>query len=160
MDATTMQSTRSLIKRLRADFPGYKFESSNGFWWSAHQQAIHFDPLAEHSTVYSLHELSHAILGHQGYEYDIDLVKLERDAWDYARRILAPEYGVTMDSDIIQNNLDTYRDWLHARSQCPECEATGLQTRQRYYRCLACGHQWRVNEARICALRRYSLQSK
>ncbi len=160
MDAITMQSTRSLIKRLRGDFPGFTFESSNSFWWSASQQTIHFDPTAEHSTAYSLHELSHAILGHHGYEYDIDLVKLERDAWDYAKRILATEYDATIDTDIIQNNLDTYRDWLHARSECPSCEATGLQTKQRLYRCLACGHQWRVNEARICALRRYSLQTK
>lgn len=155
-----MQSTRSLIKRLREDFPGFTFESSDSFWWSASRQTIHFDPTAEHSTAYSLHELSHAILDHHGYEYDIDLVKLERDAWDYAKRILATEYNTTISTSIIQNNLDTYRDWLHARSECPSCEATGLQTKQRLYRCLACGHQWRVNEARICALRRYSLQTK
>ncbi len=155
-----MQSTRSLIKRLRGDFPGFTFESSDGFWWSASKRTIHFDASAENSTVYSLHELSHAILDHKGYEYDIDLVKLERDAWDYARRILATEYDVTIDETVIQNNLDTYRDWLHARSTCPACDATGLQTKQRTYRCLACGHLWSVNEARICALRRYSLQTK
>lgn len=155
-----MQSTHSLIKQLREDFPGYTFESSDSFWWSAARKTIHFDPSADHSTVYSLHELSHALLDHHGYEYDIDLVKLERDAWDYAKRILSSEYDITIDDTIVQDNLDTYRDWLHARSQCPSCEATGLQTKQRSYRCLACGHQWRVNEARICALRRYSLQTK
>lgn len=155
-----MQSTRSLIKQLRGDFPGYTFESSDNFWWSANHQTIHFDPTATNSAVYSLHELSHALLEHSGYEYDIDLVKLERDAWDYAKRILSPEYNVAIEDTIIQDNLDTYRDWLHARSQCPACEATGLQTKQRAYHCLACGHQWRVNEARICALRRYSLQPK
>lgn len=155
-----MPSTRSLIKRLRADFPGYTFESSTGFWWSASKRTIHLDPHAPHSDMYSLHELSHAILDHNGYEYDIDLVKLERDAWEYAKKVLADEYDTAIDEQLVQDNLDTYRDWLHARSTCPDCEAIGLQTRQRSYRCLACGHQWRVNEARICALRRYPVTTK
>lgn len=155
-----MPSTHSLLNRLRRDFPGFRFEKSTGFWWSAAGQTIHIDPLADNCDVFTLHELSHAILGHRGYEYDIDLVKLERDAWEYARNILGPEYDIALDEQIIQDNLDTYREWLHARSTCPDCEATGLQTKQQTYRCLACGHLWRVNEARLCALRRYSLQTK
>lgn len=155
-----MPSTHSLYKRLKSDFPGYKFVKSNGFWWSAATQTIHLDPLADNYEAFSLHELSHAILEHQGYEYDIDLVKLERDAWHYAKNTLAVEYDIPIDEQTIQDNLDTYRDWLHARSSCPDCEAIGLQTKQQTYRCLACGHQWRVNDARICALRRYSLQTK
>lgn len=160
MDVTTMPSTRSLLNQLRSDFPGFRFEKSTGFWWSTTNRTIHVDPLADNHEVFTLHELSHAILGHQDYEYDIDLIKLERDAWEYARNTLASEYNITINERIIQENLDTYREWLHARSSCPDCEATGLQTRQQTYRCLACGHTWRVNEARLCALRRYSLQTK
>lgn len=151
---------RSLVKQLKADYPEFDFAMATGFWWSASDNTIHLDPTATNSAVFSLHELSHAILGHSGYESDIDLVKLERDAWDYARQTLGPRYDIAIDNDLAEGNLDTYRDWLHSRSTCPDCEATGLQTLHRSYRCLACGHQWRVNEARICALRRYSIQTK
>ena len=58
--------------------------------------------------------------------------------------------------DFIEEHLDTYRDWLHARSSCPDCTATGYQTDASTYACPACSHTWRVNEARICQLRRYS----
>ncbi len=155
-----MPSISSLIKQLRADFPGYTFTPAHEFWWSGKKSTIFYDPDTGSSLAFTLHELSHAILGHEGYERDIELLKLERDAWSYATRILASEYHVTISDDTVQDNLDTYRHWLHARSRCPECDTTGLQTKDHLYRCLACGHPWRVNEARLCALRRYSLQTK
>jgi hypothetical protein len=160
MDVTTMPSTRSLLNRLRIDHPQFAFEPASEFWWSAAKRTIYIDPDAPHTQAFSLHELSHALLDHQGYEYDIDLIKLERDAWEYARTELAPLYQLEIDEQVIQVNLDTYRDWLHARSTCPDCSATGIQTKGQAYRCIACGHTWRVNEARLCALRRYSLSTK
>ncbi len=155
-----MRSMKTLFRQLERDFPELKFEQSDNFWWSARERVIHIDQSHQHSELFSLHELSHALLDHSGYRYDIDLIKLERDAWDYAKHTLAPKYGVAMDEQVVQDNLDTYRDWLHARSSCPECESTGLQTKEQLYRCLDCGHRWRTNEARVCALRRYSLATK
>ena len=155
-----MPSTRLLIKKLQRDFSEYTFEPANGFWWSAAKATIFYDPKSTDRDAFTLHELSHAILQHQGYERDIELLKLERDAWKYAQETLAHRYDVTISAETVQDNLDTYRHWLHARSTCPECQTTGIQTRNSDYRCLACGHHWRVNEARLCALRRYSLQTK
>ena len=155
-----MPLTRSTIRKLQRDYPEYHFETANGFWWSATKETIFYDPTAQNSDTFTLHELSHALLDHSGYTRDVELLKLERDAWEYARTTLANRYGTTINEEIIQENLDTYREWLHARSRCPKCETTGLQTKDSLYRCLACGHQWRVNEARLCALRRYSLQTK
>jgi hypothetical protein len=155
-----MPSISSLLKSLRQDYPELTFESADEFWWSGAKQTVFYDPKAADATAYSLHELSHALLRHEGYERDIELIKLERDAWAYAKNTLAPQYDIEIDDDLIQDNLDTYRTWLHARSMCPDCEATGLQMKHQQYRCLACGHTWRVNEARLCALRRYSLQAK
>jgi hypothetical protein len=34
-----------------------------------------------------------------------------------------------------------------------------LQSKHLEYRCVACGHHWKVNEARVCALRRYLITS-
>ena len=160
MDATTMRSINWLLNNLRSDFPEITFAPGADFLWSAGKKTISFDPGTDNSPAYTLHELSHAILNHQGYERDIELLKLERDAWECTRATLAPRYGISIDYDLIQDNLDTYRSWLHARSLCPECETTGIQTKQRHYKCIACGHVWRVNEARLCALRRYSLATK
>ena len=155
-----MPSMTTLFKRLQRDFPEFLFEKSDDFWWSATQRTVHINLAGEHSKLFSLHELSHALLDHSGYTRDIDLIKLERDAWEYAKNVLAPRYDIDMDEQIVQDNLDTYREWLHARSTCPACDATGLQSKQQLYHCLDCGHKWRANEARLCALRRYSLQTK
>jgi len=155
-----MRSIDSLIKHLRVDYSQFSFELSDKFFWSAKKQTVYFDQTDENSEAFCLHELSHALLGHQGYERDMELIKMERDAWEYAMTELAPLYAITIDDEIVQGNLDTYREWLHARSTCPMCEATGIQTKQQYYSCLACGQTWRANEARLCALRRYSVQTK
>ncbi len=155
-----MPSMTSLFKRLERDHPAFTFRRADGFWWSAADETIYVDTTAAHSDHFSLHELSHALLGHSGYHYDIDLVKLERDAWEYAKTVLAPRYNIEINKDIVEDNLDTYREWLHARSTCPACSATGIQSKQHDYRCLDCGQPWRANEARSWALRRASLQTK
>lgn len=160
MDATTMLSMRSLVKKLQKDFPEFIFESSTEFWWSATNNTVHYDLKTADGNAFLLHELSHAVLGHVGYQCDIDLIKLERDAWEYAKSSLGPHYDAPIDESTAEDNLDTYREWLHSRSTCPDCSATGLQMKQQHYRCLDCGAIWRVNEARLCSLRRYSLQTK
>lgn len=160
MDAIIMPSINWLLNRLKNDYPELTFTPADEFLWSAVKKTVYFNPEATNSIAYTLHELSHALLDHRGYERDIELIKLERDAWDYTSRSLASAYKVTIDSDLIQDNLDTYREWLHSRSSCPECNATGLQRKYRRYQCITCGNTWRVNEARVCALRRYSLQTK
>lgn len=152
-----MPSMRSLLNSLRGDYPQFSFEPADEFWWSASRQCVYYNPKADQPEAFILHELSHAILGHSGYTYDINLIKLERDAWELAQNSLSQKYNVSIKEDIVQENIDTYRTWLHARSKCPECEATGIQTRTHNYICLACGHPWQANEARVKALRRYSL---
>ena len=160
MDATTMPSTSSLLSQLISDYPSFHFEIGSEFLWSSRKQTIYYDPTVDHCNDFTLHELSHALLNHTGYKMDIELLKLERDAWEHAQTTLAPLYGHEIDETVIQDNLDTYREWLYARSKCPDCESIGLQSKSFHYRCLACGHTWKVNEARLCALRRYSLTTK
>lgn len=135
----------------------YAFTSGDHFKWSPSSREIVYDPAAENSQAHILHELAHALLGHCDYDRDIQLIAIERDAWQYAQETLSSDYAVTITDDIIQDSLDTYRDWLHARSTCPGCQTTGLQDKKYHYRCVACGHKWRVNDARICGLRRHSL---
>lgn len=148
-----MPSMSSLLEQLQLDYPQWQFEAGDHFAWLSGDQSIAYNP-AE-NPAYLLHEVAHGLLDHQGYERDIDLLKMERDAWDAALDKLSPLYEVPISEDLIQDNLDTYRDWLHARSLCPNCSSVGYQVKQSTYTCPACQGKWRVNEARTCGLRRY-----
>ena len=156
MDVTTMPTTDSLLHKLTRQFPHLTFHEGDDFHWSPTEKSIYFiadDPLLNERL---LHEVSHAQLKHASYTRDIELIAMERDAWGYARITLAPAYDITIDSSVIEDDLDTYRHWLHARSTCPKCSATGIQTKALEYTCVACRGTWRVNTATGCALRRYT----
>jgi len=150
-----MLSTSSLASKLATDFPDYTFTPAKEFLWSPEKQTVFYIAGSTDASSF-LHELAHAVLHHQSYTRDIELLEMERAAWLQAE-VLAKGYGVTVTPDTVEDSLDTYRDWLHARSTCPGCEATGVQTKKNEYKCIACRTKWRVNDARICALRRYTL---
>lgn len=153
-----MPSTLSLIQKLAKDFPNIRFLEADAFQWSSDTKTISYNPTDKTVLGHTLHELAHAILDHRAYTRDIELLKMEREAWNYAQHELAPKYDVVVGDELREEALDSYRDWLHARSTCPNCKATGLETTKHLYKCPACRHTWRVNEARLCGLKRYSVQ--
>lgn len=141
---------------MQLDYPAYTFIEGADFHWQPTTKTIHFvngdDP------AFLLHELAHAILDHSTYRRDIALIDIERDAWQLARTSLASKYLVLVSEATVEDALDTYRDWLHARSSCPACHATGVQTASHQYHCLVCNCDWRVNGALSCRLRRQKIQ--
>lgn len=152
-----MPSIASLISNLADHYPALRFTPGEVCDWHPDSQTITYRPDAPAADI--LHEVGHALLGHADFSRDIQLLAMERDAWEHARTVVAPRYGLTIDETTVDTALDSYRDWLHARSQCPSCSATGVQTARQRYRCLACQTEWRVNDARQCALRRYSTKN-
>lgn len=154
-----MPSTTSVLSQLKNSYPQFSFKKGTYFLWSSSDNTIYYDGSIDDRSVFLLHELSHALLGHNSYERDIELIIMERQAWDNAIK-LSSKYGLAISNDIVQSNLDSYRDWIHARSTCPVCKANGVQTEKYIYTCPVCGHKWRVNEARTCALRRYSKKTQ
>jgi len=152
-----MPSITSILKLLKSNYPQFSFEQGGDFLWSSSNNTIYYDNNAENSAVFLLHELSHALLGHSNYDRDIQLVIMERQAWDYTIK-LAPQYNITVSDDMVQSTLDSYRDWMHKRSTCPKCHAIGSQTNRYIYKCPACNNNWQVNEARTCDLRRYNIK--
>ena len=153
-----MPSIISLISKLRTDFPEISFVEGIDFHWSPEEKIVYY-PSNSNDTASLLHELAHATLNHVNYSRDIQLIELERDAWSMANLHYAQRYDVKITEDEIENALDSYRDWLHARSTCPNCSAVGIQTALKLYRCLVCHTNWQVNEARTCALRRYKVRT-
>ena len=149
-----MPKMPSLSKALQATFPHLVFEVSDDFHWSPETNTVHYR-IDEELPDELLHETAHGLLGHTHYEHDVDLLKIERDAWSYAQNELAPRFDIAITDVTIEDALDSYRDWLHARSSCPHCSQTGIQTDKKTYKCLACNALWHPNEARRCALRRY-----
>ncbi len=152
-----MPSTASILEKIKSDHPQFIFKPGQDFMWSSSENTIYYDTSIDNQPVYLLHELSHALLGHSYYDRDIELISMERQAWDYTVK-LGPSYGIDVANDIVQTNLDSYRNWMHERSICPECESSGLQIKKNIYTCPCCNHAWKVNEARACALRRYDIK--
>jgi Zn finger protein HypA/HybF involved in hydrogenase expression len=149
----------SLIYKLKSTHTDIHFHEDEEFLWSPTTRTIFYNKSLAHAPLLLLHELSHALLDHREYKRDIELVAMETAAWEKVK-IIADGYNVRVYETVIQDHLDTYREWLHARSSCPHCSANGYQTEKSIYTCPACSHVWKVNEARICALRRYSLSAK
>jgi hypothetical protein len=142
-----------ILSQLIKDYPSLKFIEGDDFRWSPEISTIFYKNDGDEALL--LHELGHALLHHQDYDRDVTLLTMERDAWDKARTL---PYSVAITDDTVQDHLDTYRKWLHARSTCPTCSANGQQVKKFSYHCIACGADWRVNEARLCGLKRYTIK--
>lgn len=151
MAVTSTRLTTSLAKQLHSDFPAITFTAGDIFMWSPQNQQVTY--VAGDNCQSLLHETAHALLHHSHFSRDIELLDMERQAWDHAREI-APRYGISIAIDTVEGHLDTYRSWMHKRSLCPRCNLNGIQTSQQQYSCLSCHHVWRVNDARSCRLER------
>lgn len=84
-----------------------------------------------------LHEIGHARLKHCDYGADLKRLKMERAAWEEAQK-LARRYNLEIDEDFIEEKLDTYREWLHNKSKCPQCGMTRCQGADGEYFCPVC----------------------
>jgi hypothetical protein len=148
-----------IAHKIEADYPQFNFVHAKTACWSPRDNEVHYTLGKTYSMAGLFHELGHALLGHQHYQTDLDLLNKEIAAWEHAV-ILAPHYGTTINLNHIQDCLDTYRDWLHKRSTCPTCRANGLQTGPQIYSCLNCGHAWQVSSSRFCRPYRRSTSMK
>lgn len=151
MPSTTLLET---LKKAHADIT---FVSGDQFEWNPTERIITYDPEDDFFDAHLLHEVSHAVLAHTSYDRDIDLIGMERDAWQHARLELSSRYSVEIPGELLHHDMDTYRDWLHSRSTCPHCGSSGIQIKKQIYKCVTCRKDWKVNEARNCQLRRYGI---
>lgn len=140
----------AFVSKLRRDFPSLRFVESPLASWSHQGKTVYFSTAHDQSDKWTtLHELGHALLGHSDFTSDADLLQKEVEAWDKAVK-LGKKYRITVDPEHIQSCLDTYRDWLHKRSNCPNCGCHGLQQNKALYRCPGCQTMWKVGNNRFC----------
>ena len=126
----------ALIEQIRKDYPNLTFKDGKKFSFRP-PKTITIDPKEPHMELLLLHELGHATLGHADYKTHIDRLKMESEAWERAKE-LAQRYNIEYDEDLAQNELDTYRNWLHKKSSCPICGLTRFQTPDSKYHCPRC----------------------
>ena len=136
---------QELLARLKADFPEFHWKTGKKFSFRA-PRTITFvqspeNPPARVQNNYALqllHELGHARLGHRDFATDAERLKMECAAWAEAKQLCA-RYGIKYDGEFVEEELDSYRDWLHQKSRCPDCGLTRYQTKDGKYHCPICG---------------------
>ncbi|MEJ0073136.1 MAG: hypothetical protein WDN27_03600 [Candidatus Saccharibacteria bacterium] len=108
---------QALIKRLRTEFPDLQFVAGQQFYWSPATGEIFYKTGADSETARwsLLHETGHALLSHQTYQADFELLQLEIAAWDRARD-LATSLDISIDEDHIQG-LPRHLPRLAAQAQ-------------------------------------------
>lgn len=158
MPKTATNNFNKLLSRLKTDFPQFNFQANQEFHWSPTERTIFFNQNEVHAADLLLHELAHAVLGHDGYNYDAELIKKELAAWQYSQTNFYPQYKTKFNQALADEYLDYYRNWLYERSLCPNCGLTGQQTTQGHYTCLTCQNRWQPNPAKQTALRRRQIK--
>lgn len=132
--------------------PHIQFKETNTFYWSPEKLTVYYNakdlPKPE-GTWALIHETAHALLQHKSYSYDLDLIILELQAWEKAKK-LGSSISVNIDENHIQDCMDTYRNWQYHRSTCPYCTHSGMQIDKTTYQCINCLAKWIVSQSRFC----------
>ena len=133
-----MPSLNSLANKLHKDYPDVTFTPGEGFRFSPPTTVV-YNPSG--SKLELLHELGHYLIKKNTYTSDIELIRIESEAWAKAKE-LCPKYRVKWDEDFAEDHLDTYRNWLHVVSLCKYCQLAGYQDESGLYHCPLCGAKW------------------
>lgn len=133
-----------ILNKIQNDYPNLKFEPGQAACWAPEDNTVFYGtPFTEKEAWALYHEIGHATSEHKSFNSDVDLILKEVDAWEKAKNI-AGRYKMTIDSDFIEGCLDSYRDWLHKRSTCPNCKQKGINKDSGSYCCLNCQASWTV----------------
>lgn len=133
-----MPSLNKLVARLRQDYPELNITSGECAKFTPPRSIFY---AKDTTPIELLHELGHYLIKRTSYTSDIELVRIESEAWAKAED-LCKTYGVKWDDDLAQDRLDTYRNWLHVVSLCINCQLAGYQDETGIYHCPLCGKKW------------------
>lgn len=127
---------QDFLKKIKSAYPEFVFKPGKRFLFRP-KNTIFYDEDAEYFELLLLHELGHALLGHYDFATGLSRLKMECAAWDKARS-LAEQFDVDVYEDVIQDKIETYREWLHDRLICPDCGLIRLETKDQNFICPRC----------------------
>ena len=127
---------RNLIKKIVQTHPELTFRRGKRFAFRPPTTVI-IGPFEPNYLLLFCHELGHALCMKHSFATDIERLKIERLAWEEAKKICI-QYLIPYDEDFVEDQLDSYRDWLHAKSKCKKCGLTRYQTKNGQYHCPYC----------------------
>ena len=142
-----------VIEKLTNSYPNLQIKPGKTYYWSPGDTSVYVakGDKSPEGIWALLHETGHAILQHERYFTDIELLQMEVEAWDQAQQLMKVlDIDGEIDEDHIQDCLDSYRDWLHKRSLCPDCTLSGIQTKPDTYTCVFCHRKWKVSADLFC----------
>lgn len=129
------------IEQVSKDFPQFKIREGKRFKYRfpglIQYERPEGNKMNTEFGLQVLHEVGHAILEHKNFKTDPERLKMERAAWEEARK-LCERYNIIYDEELVEMKMDTYRDWLHQRSKCKKCGLTRYQTKDGEYHCPNC----------------------
>lgn len=125
-----------LKEQVAADWADLRFIQGRKFAFRP-PRTIVIGPAEPHDSLLFLHEVGHAISGHRSFSTGVERLKMEAEAWEKARE-LAAKYGVEWDEEVAQEELDSYREWVHRKARCPKCGLTRYQAPDGTYHCPMC----------------------
>ncbi|MBR3368560.1 hypothetical protein IKG45_02075 [Candidatus Saccharibacteria bacterium] len=131
-----MENSIKFLVSIKKTYPEFNFKQGKRFSFHP-KKTITYSETENNFELLLLHELGHALNGDFSFKTDIERLKIEMNAWETAKK-LANSLNVTYDEEFIENELDSYRNWLHKKSLCKSCGLTRYQTPDGVYHCPHC----------------------
>ena len=139
-----MESQKTdFLNELKSEFGQFNFIPGKRFKWK-YPKSVYFEENSaypfEYFAILTLHELGHGLCKHKDYKTDVERLRIESEAWQRAKTLISEHknWGLKYDEDFVENELDSYRDWLHQKSLCKTCGLTRYQTEDGVYHCPQC----------------------
>lgn len=136
MDVIFMENSINFLEEVKSAYPEFNFKPGKRFSFRP-QKTIIYPKTKNNFELLLLHELGHALNGDFSFKTDVERLKIESNAWEKARE-LANSFQIAFDEDLAQQELDSYRNWLHQKSLCKKCGLTRYQTPDGIYHCPHC----------------------
>lgn len=119
------------ITQLSKDFPDFHFTYGKRFSFRPPKTIVVGPEEGENTPFLVFHELGHALSGKYTYGLGVERLKIESLAWQEGKKAYdackaSKKYSTlpAWNEDFVEDNLDTYRNWLHSKSKCPTCGLT------------------------------------
>lgn len=135
-----------IINQLKQDYPNLRFIKGARFSFRPPKTIVVGPYEGKNTPLLLFHELGHALSKKYSYNLKVERLKIEVAAWQEGKKAYQNYPDLPpWDDDFVEDNLDTYRDWLHKKSTCKACGLTMYQDVNNSWQCPHCATYCRPN---------------